>query len=153
MTQNEYSHIIQRLRGLAKRSELPPEVAMICTDGAQAIERLQGVQEPSERREDLLGLLSALPGLVVDFDGHIPGEHALRLAERAGLSRNEAAWTAVYRRQGLVWRRLDSKAKPHKPTESTAVSWKCPNCRTLNDPMLNHKSCHHCDALRPTQET
>jgi N-glycosylase/DNA lyase len=51
--------------------------------------------------EELLELLSALPDFVIDFDGHVPGDHALRLAERAGIKVPKEAWDAVWRRSGI----------------------------------------------------
>jgi hypothetical protein len=49
----------------------------------------------------LLDLLAALPDLVIDFEGHVPGDHALRLAERAGIIVPKEAWDAVNKRAGL----------------------------------------------------
>jgi hypothetical protein len=72
--------------------------------------KLRSAVKTTPTGEELLELLSALPDFVLDFDGHVPGDHALRLAERAGLPRNNEAWEAVNKRAGL--------SSPEEPTAS-----------------------------------
>lgn len=40
-------------------------------------------------------LLLSLPDFVQDFEGYVPGDHVLRLVERAGYEVEKAAWDVV----------------------------------------------------------